>query len=148
MMAMPGTISPVLGAAFGDVRDIARVVREVTGQRGLAGMARAPSPEALEMTALALTEVLQSVLDISGTQEPDGAAVELWVEPSIVIVAVRFAGPPLPGWLVVNWDSGEPPAVLGAGESGWGWLVVREAWDSVGQQRSRRGNIVFLEKRL
>ena len=149
MMPVPVTISPVLDAALGDARDIAGAVRAVTGPRGLAGMARRPAPKALELMTMALTEVLQTILDFSGAQDPDCAAVGLWVEPTLLVIAVRFAGPPLPDWLIANWDRGEPPAVLAPpGDSGWRWLVVREAFDSAGQQRARRGNLLFLEKRL
>lgn len=150
-MTVPGTISPMLDAALGDARDIAGAVQAMTGPRGLAGMARQPAPKVPDLMAMALTEVLQNVIDFSGAQDPDRAAVELWVEPSLVILAVRFAGPPLPDWMIANWDRGEPPAAPafpGDGGWGWGWLIVREAFDSTGQQPAGGGNLLFLEKRL
>lgn len=146
---MLGTISPVLGAAFGDAREVHAVVEAITGPRGLSGLGQPPAPKALELIRLALAEVLNSVLDISGTQAPGEGAVELWVEPTLVVIAVRFGGPALPDWMVANWDRGEPPAMLAPpGDSGWRWLLVREAMDSVSQAAARQGNRLFLEKRL
>lgn len=142
-------LSPVLDTSFADARDIARVVRTVTGPRGLAGLTPPLSARALELAGAALAEVLGAVTDLAGPQDVADAAVELWVEAGMAVTAIRFRGPPMPDWLVRNWDPGGPPAVLASQAAcGWGWLVVREAVDSVCQMRSRRGNLLFIEKRL
>lgn len=112
-------------------------------------MPRPPSEVALSAIGLALGEVLATVLDFCGPQHRLRGAVGLWVEPTLAIVSVRFAGPPLPDWLLTNWDRGEPPAVIALPSAvGWGWLLVREAIEGVAQLRTRRGNVLLLERRL
>jgi len=81
--------------------------------------------------------------------EADASAVELWADATLVIVCVRFRGAPLPDWLLANWDRAHEPAVLAPGtDSGWGWLLVREALDAVSHAWRGREQLLFLEKRL
>jgi hypothetical protein len=143
------TVAPALEAPFRDARDIARVIRTVTGPQGLEGLARPLPRVALDLIRAALAEVLTSIVELSGRQRAGEAAVELWAEPGLLILAVRFGGSPLPEWLVANWSRDETPAALAPpGACGWRWLIVREAVESVTQARGRGGNLLFLEKRL
>lgn len=146
MSALSPAVAPLLDASFADARDIPGVVRAIAGPRGLGGAAGPAAANALDLIGADLAEALQSIVEQSGPQDPDRAAVELCVEPTLMVLVVRFAGPPLPDWLISNRNRGDVPAVLAApGASGWGWLTVREVMESASQQRARRGNLLFLE---
>ena len=153
-MILQRTSVPALRCPFDGHRSIQPAVEAVIGPYGLAGAARSLTPKTLNLIGLAMMEVLHSVLEHCGDQPASvGACVELWIEPKLAVIAVAHAGPALPGWLLANWDRGEEPALdeTPAG-TGWGWLLVREALDSVGAVRSGRRcggrRLLFLEKRL
>ena len=108
-------------------------------------------PDAVaEILEIALEEVLDGVTRHAGPQaEADGSAVDLWVEPCLIVLCIRFRGAPLPGWLVDNWDRGSPPGRLTGERRGWqGWLSVREAFDSVCHGWRGSEQQIFLERRL
>ena len=118
--------------------------------RLLNGNGRRISPELTETLRLALLEILHSVFTHS---EPVGAEEEgeicLWLEPSLLICSIRFAGTPLPGWLLANWDRArEPGRLAGQEDGGWGWLLVRDAIDTVSYERTGTQQLLFLEKRF
>lgn len=104
----------------------------------------------VEAGRVALKEVLRTVLDISGPQAADDESiVEVWVEPGLLIMCVNFRGDPLPEWLLANWDRGREPAILApVSHTGWSWLLVREALDSVLYEKSGDRQFLFLERRL
>jgi hypothetical protein len=140
--------APALSCVFAGTRSIAPAVEAVIGPRGLAGLARSLTPRTLDMVGLASMEVLHTVLEMCGDQgAAGGASVELWIEPRLAVIVVGYAGPRLPDGLIANWDRGGEPAVLDA-SSGWGWLLVREAFDGVGAGRCGDRRLLFLEKRL
>ena len=149
MILLRGT-APVLSLGFEGAGSIAPAVEALIGPRGLAGIVRPATPRTLDLIGLAIMEVLHSVVEISGDQRGRaGTSVTLWTEPKLAVVAVRFAGLPLPEWLLANWDRGEEPAVAETPRGyGWGWLLVREALDAVSVTRAGNRNILFLEKRL
>ena len=143
-------IAPVMARPLdgGNVA-IPAIVEEILAHRGIWNDVQA-TPKLLELLGLALNEVLHTIVEFSGLQDAEkGAQVELWLEPSLVIVSIRFSGRDLPDWLLTNWDRGQEPAVLAPPHDlGWGWLLVREALDSVNYQRSATHQILFLEKRV
>ncbi|MFK7944012.1 MAG: hypothetical protein AB8B85_14010, partial [Paracoccaceae bacterium] len=144
-------LGPALACGLkGGPRDISATIELVLGSDGIAGLSRLRTPETVELIGLALNEVLHSVHEFSGEQtEADESRVELWLEPTILIVTVCFRGKSLPDWLLANWDRCREPAVLTPpGECGWGWLLVREALDSVTHSWSGSQQILFLERRL
>lgn len=146
MIALSCSVAPLTHARLADARDIPAAVQAIAGPRGLGRAAPPGAAGTLGLVGAALAEALQSVVELNGAQDPDRAGVELWVEPTLMIVVVRFAGPPLPEWLVANWDRGEAPRRPRTG--GWGWLTVREAMHGASQQRGRGHNLLFLEIRL
>ena len=150
-MAEQTEIAPVLCCKFiGGPSTIPGLVDDLLGIDGLAGLPSLPTPETLEILGLALNEVLHSITEMAGRQtEGDAASVELWIEETLVILCVRFRGAPLPGWLVQNWDRAQEPAVLAPSvDCGWGWLLVREALDSVSHGWHGSEQLLFLEKRV
>lgn len=126
------------------------IVEDVLSHRDIWSVAGQSTPEMLELLGLALNEVLHTIIEFSGTQQPDKhSGVELWVEQSLVILSIRFSGRALPEWLLRNWDRGQEPAVLAPPHDlGWGWLLVREALDSVSHSHVGDTQILFLEKRF
>lgn len=150
-MAHHTEIAPVLSCRLvGGPSAISSIVDDVLSPQGLAGIPTGPTPEMLEILGLALNEVLHSITEISGRQtEGDAASVDLWVEKTLVIICVRFRGAPMPGWLLTNWDRAQEPATLAPSiECGWGWLLVREALDSVSHCWRGSEQLLFLEKRI
>lgn len=144
-------LGPTLACRLrGGSRDISDVVDTILGQEGVAGRTQISTPETIELLGLALNEVLHSVNEFAGEQsEGDDSRVELWVESAILIVTVGFRGKALPEWLLTNWDRCREPAVLTPpSESGWGWLLVREALDSVSHAWVDSRQVLFLERRL
>lgn len=108
------------------------------------------SAEMTETVRLALTEILHSVLDHAGPGAADASAkITLWLDSTLLICSIRFAGAPLPGWLLANWDRSREPRHLSAPSgSGWGWLLVRDAIDCVSYERLHDCQLLFLEKRF
>ena len=50
---------------------------------------------------------------------------------------------------LMNWDRGQEPSVLApSSDIGWGWLLVREALDSVSHTWNGSQQILFLERRI
>ncbi|MGD1926436.1 MAG: ATP-binding protein [Paracoccaceae bacterium] len=144
-------IAPVMACRLeGGNTVIPGIVDEVLSHRHAWVRSGQPTPEMLELLGLALNEVLHTVVEFAGAQLPDSdSRVELWIEKSLVILTVRFHGRGLPQWLTTNWDRGQEPAVLAPPQDvGWGWLLVREAMDSVNYASSGSGQLLFLEKRL
>ena len=94
--------------------------------------------------------MLHSIHEFAGEQtEADDSRVELWVESTLLIITVGFRGMALPNWLLTNWDRCREPAVLTPpSECGWGWLLVREALDSVSHSWVGSQQILFLERRI
>lgn len=146
---MLGLVAPLMEVPVGGRSHIVPAVETVTGQHGLGGLARGPRGQALDMIGAALTEVLRCIDGLCAPEDTGATLVELWVESSLVIVAVRFPGRPMPEWLMRNWDRGSVPVRLApGGAAGNGWLIVREGFDSALQQRTREGNLLLLERRL
>ena len=144
-------LGPALACRLkGGPRDISDVVETVLGSEGIAGRTQITTPETVELLGLALNEVLHSVHEFAGEQtEADDSRVELWVESALLIVTVSFRGKGMPDWLLTNWDRCREPAVLTPpSESGWGWLLVREALDSVSHSWVDSRQLLFLERRL
>ena len=144
-------IAPVMACRFeGGNAGIPAVVDELLSQRRAWSSVRRSSPDALERLGLALNEVLHTIVEFSGRQDGDtNSGVELWVEETLVILCVHFSGRGLPEWLLRNWDRAQEPAVLAPPEDiGWGWLLVREAMDSVTASQRDNRHILFLEKRF
>ena len=143
--------APVLSCRLlGGSRAIPEIVDDLINSDGLSALPGGATPEMLEILALALSEVLHSINEFAGQQTmADEASVELWVEDSLVIICAKFHGKPLPGWLLTNWDRGQEPAILApSSDIGWGWLLVREALDSVSHEWCGSQQILFLERRL
>ena len=117
----------------GGAAEIPAIVDELLSQRRAWCAARRSTPDALELLGLALSEVLHTIVEFSGRQSREShSGVELWIEESLVILCVHFKGRDLPDWLLRNWDRGQEPALLAPpNDVGWGWLLVREALDSV-----------------
>lgn len=139
--------APMLHVPLGGADSIQRVVARVTA--GLAASAHPPAPGELEHLALALSEVMLTVIGTCGEQDPASASVELWLQPCLAVVTIRFSGPRLPDWLLANWDRGREPAVLTPPtDSGWGWPLVRGELDAIQHQRVPGGQLLLLEKRL
>ena len=92
-----------------------------------------PGPKTVDLLSQALDEILQTVTQICGAQsEGDAAAVELWIDRTLMLICVRFRGAPLPGWMIEKWHRGLAPAVLSPGRApGHRWLLVRDAFESV-----------------
>jgi hypothetical protein len=143
--------APLLELPFAGARGIPSAVEALIGPRGLGAAIRPATPKTLDLVGLAMMEVLHSIVECSGERRGGPAgSVALWTEPELAVIVVRFAGPPLPGWLVANWDRGEEPTSPEAprGCGGWGWLLVREALDGVSAVRSGNRNLLFLERWL
>ncbi|MEM1300401.1 MAG: hypothetical protein AAGH68_14100 [Pseudomonadota bacterium] len=144
-------LGPSLACSLrGGPRDISSTVETMLGPEGIAGRTSFSTPETVELLGLALNEVLHSVHEFSGEQtDADDSRVELWVEKTLLILTVSFRGMALPEWLLTNWDRCREPAVLTPpGECGWGWLLVREALDSVSHSWVNGRQVLFLERRL
>lgn len=133
----------------GGSKSIGAVVETLVGPGGISGSGLICSPETLELLGLALIEVLHSINEFAGEQcETDASRVEIWVESTLCIFTVSFRGCPLPDWLLTNWDRARDPAVLvPPTESGWGWLLVREAMDSVTHTWADGQQVLFMERR-
>ncbi|MEM6662576.1 MAG: hypothetical protein AAF666_10415 [Pseudomonadota bacterium] len=132
------------GSAIPDVVD--DLIRSEPLAHGHSGI----TPEMLEIFGLALNEVLHTISEVAGEQTvADDSSIELWVERTLVIVCVKFRGAPLPNWLLANWDRAQEPAVLAPNtETGWGWLLVREALDAVSHGWRGSEQLLYLEKRI
>ncbi len=144
-------IGPILARGLsGGARSISDIIDDVLGAGGLTSAASPLSPEVAEILGLALNEVLHSIHEFAGEQvEADESTIELWVESTLLVICVKFRGQALPGWLVTNWDRGQEPGTLAPpGDVGWGWLLVREALDSVAHAWQGSQQILFLERRL
>ena len=144
-------LAPVLACRLtGGVRSISGVIDELLGAEGLCAAAPGVSPEVSEILGLALNEILFTIHEFSGEQtEADESSVELFAESTLLVICIKFRGRSLPGWLQSNWDRGQEPARLAPpSEAGWGWLLVREALDSVTHTWSDSQQILFLERRL
>lgn len=148
-MAEP-EIAPVLTRGLdGGVRNIPRIVDDLIGSAGLQSCEPGFTPEGVELLGLAVNEVLHAIFGLAGEQRKRDACVELWIQPTMVILTIQYHGPMIPDWLMKNWDRGHEPAVLAPpGDIGWGWLIVREALDSISADFSGRHNVIFLERRL
>lgn len=135
---------------WGGSKSIGVIVETLVGPGGISASGLIRSPETLELLGLALNEVLHSINEFAGEQcEDDASRVEMWVESTLCIFTVSFRGHPLPDWLLTNWDRAQDPAVLAPPtEVGWGWLLVREALDSVTHSWADGQQILFLERRL
>lgn len=134
----------------GGVKSIGPIVDALLGQQGIGARSLMRTPEMLDLMALALNEVLHSVQEFAGEQsEGDQSSVELWAERALCIITIRFRGRAMPDWLLTNWDRAREPALLAPpGEKGWGWLLVREALDSVSHAWVDDQQVLFLERRL
>ena len=144
-------LAPVMAARFeGGNAAIPGIVDDVLSRRQAWFRDDEGSPEAAELLGLALNEVLHSIVEFCGVQRGDfDAGVELWAHRKLVILSVHFQGRDLPEWLATNWDRGQEPAVLAPPQDlGWGWLLVREALDSVHHTRTDQRQTLFLEKRF
>lgn len=144
-------IAPVMACRMeGGNASIPGIVEDVLSQRDVWCVSGHSTPEMLELLGLALNEVLHTIVEFSGAQDPEHhSGVELWVEKSLVVLSIRFKGRMLPEWLLRNWDRGQEPAVLAPPHDlGWGWLLVREALDSVSHTTSGDAQLLFLEKRF
>lgn len=144
-------IAPVVACRFeGGGAAIPRIVEDLLTRRQAWFQGEGNSPEAVELLGLALNEVLHTIVEFSGVQQPGfQSGVELWVDKALVIMTVHFQGRDLPEWLTINWDRGQEPAVLAPPHDlGWGWLLVREALDSVQHTKSGKCQTLFLEKRF
>ena len=144
-------VAPVVASGFeGGDAAIPTLVDDVLDQQQAWFRDGLGNPEAIELLGLALNEVLHSIVEFSGIQQADfNSGVKLWVDRSLVILSVHFQGRPLPEWLATNWDRGQEPAVLAPPHDiGWGWLLVREALDSVHHTTSGTHQTLFLEKRF
>ena len=143
------SLEPHLTRVFTGGRDgISRIVDAVLSDGH--GESLFPAPVTQELLALALSEVLYTITDIAGAQsEADASSVELWLERHLLIISVRFRGAPLPDWLLANWDRACEPAILAPRtDYGWGWLLVREAFEAVSRDWCGSEQILILEKRL
>lgn len=144
-------LGPVMACRLsGGVRSISGIIEDLLEAPGLRSAVSGISPEVLEILGLALNEVLFTVHEFSGEQaDADASSVELFADSTLLVVCVKFRGQPLPGWLLSNWDRGQEPAKLAPPtEVGWGWLLVREALDSVAHTWCDSQQILFLERRL
>lgn len=136
-----------LGPGSGAIAD---AVADLIGPAGLADAYRGLTPESVEMFGLALIEILHSVDEYCGAGAlADGAIAELWTGQHLAVLVLRFRGRPLPEWLVANWDRmQEPERLAPSGEAGWGWLLVREALDSVDHRMCADAQMLLLERRI
>ena len=124
--------APIMTRRFAGGREaIARIVEDVLSKDPQAPFGEAPLTR--ELLSLALSEVLYTVTDIAGPQsEGDASSIDLWISEHLLAIAVRFRGARVPTWLLTNWDRGREPKILAPRtEYGWGWLLVREAFDAV-----------------
>ena len=155
--------APAMRCVVGGPRGIGPAVGAMIGPGGLAGI-RSLTPRTLDLLGLAAMEVLHTLVEdgcegggdrvggrvgdrIGDRVGSGGISVELWLEPRLAVIAIGHAGPPLPDWLLANWDRGEEPALPDA-SGGWGWLLVREALDGVSAGGTDNRRLLFLEKRL
>ncbi|MEM6622560.1 MAG: hypothetical protein AAF674_10055 [Pseudomonadota bacterium] len=145
------TLGPTLERRLdGGARAMASVVDDVLASPGLEKLLVSRSPEALALLGLALNEVLYTLGELSGEKglQQDGS-LSLWTDTRLIIFCLKFKGPALPDWLLSNWDRAQEPAVLAPpNDCGWGWLLVREAIDSVSHYSERDRQILYLERRL
>lgn len=144
-------LGPTLACPFLSAPEaISGVITEIIGARDLSRVAALASPEARDLLGLALNEVLHTVNEFSGEQTPgDASFVELWTESRLAIVVVKFRGRALPDWILTNWDRAREPAVLAPPcDAGWGWLLVREAFDAVSHSWAGSQQLIFLERRV
>lgn len=142
--------APLLQLPFEGAQGIPPAVEALIGPRGLARAIRQATPRTLDLVGLAVMEVLHTIVELTGERRgvPSGS-IALWTEPRLAVIAVSWAGPPLPDRLLASWDRGEEPASAEAPlGGGWGWLLVREAVDGVGAMRSGNRNMLFLERWL
>ncbi len=145
----PAPASPVMTHRFCGGREaIAKIVDDFLSKEPQAPFGQAPLTR--ELLALALSEVLYTVTDIAGPQtDADASSIELWISEHLLAITVRFRGAPVPRWLLTNWDRGCDPEILAPRtEYGWGWLLVREAFDAVSLDWSQSEQVLILEKRL
>lgn len=149
-MILQRTLAPTVQCPVESHRSIVPAVEAMIGREGLAGAAKGITPGILDMVGLAVMEVLHTLLERCGEQRPgDGPTVELWIEPRLAVIAVSWTGPALPDWLLARWDRGDETAMFEAPPgSSWGWLLVREALDSVTTARRGGRRLLLLEKRL
>lgn len=150
-MSLDSEIAPVLSRRFvGGTPLVPGIVDDVLDEGMRKFEKRSANHDNLELLGLALNEVLHTVTEVCGQQtDADNSYIDLWRERTFVIVCVRFRGAALPDWLIANWDRSQEPAMLAPTiDSGWGWLVVREALDAVSHQWSGSEQMLFLEKRM
>ncbi|MEM7743246.1 MAG: ATP-binding protein [Pseudomonadota bacterium] len=123
---------------------------DLLASHGLRNLFASRSPESVDLLGLALNEILYTVVEVAGEQrERDESCIELWADTHLVVFCVKFQGAPLPDWLLANWDRAQEPAVLAPpDDSGWGWLLVREALDSVMLVQNGDTQHLFLERRV
>lgn len=143
--SQPTLIRPLAGGRDAISRIVDDVLAGTDGHRVFA-----PAPLAKELLTLALSEILHTITDVAGPQtDADASSIELWLDQHLLIITIRFRGARLPDWLLVNWDRGQEPEILAPRtEFGWGWLLVREALDSVSLDWMGSEQILILEKRL
>lgn len=148
---MDPDLIPSIGCRFlGQTSDVTHIVDDIFGRippelSVILGL----STDA-DLLRIGLGEVLRTVLLQAGPQTlDDDAMVDLWIEPTLVIIGVTYRGPVMPPWLIQNWDRGREPAVFSPSESfGTGWLLVRQAFDSVHDTQCGAHRVLLLEKRL
>ncbi len=129
---------------------LSSLVSDVLDEAKLRRHAPTLGPDVVESLRLALIEVLHTVIETTGKpSDSDNAAVELWLEERLLIICVKFLGSPLPHWLTMNWDRAQEPERLApSGDAGWGWLLVREAVDTVSYMRRGPQQHLYLERRI
>lgn len=143
--------SPIVACRLiGGARAIPSIVDDLIGFDKLTETSGKSTPETLEILGLAMNEVLHSINEFAGEQTvADDASVELWTGDTLIVFCAKFHGNPLPDWLTKNWDRAQEPAVLAPStDAGWGWLLVREALDSVSHIWRGSQQVLFLEKRI
>ncbi len=142
--------APLLEVPFDGAHSIPDAVEALIGPRGLAGAIRQATPRTLDLVGLAVMEVLHTIVEHAAHRRGGSSGTAaLWTEPRLAMIAVSFAGPPLPAALLSSWDRGQEPEGQGtSGDCGWGWLLVREALDGVSAVRTANRNLLFLERWL
>ena len=128
---------------------LSRIVEEVIAGTG-AAQEFSPAPLTRELLSLALTEILETIVEVAGPQtEADASSIELWLDRHLLIITIRFRGAPLPDWLLANWDRCREPEFLAPRtDFGWGWLLVREALDTVALDWRGSEQVLILERRI
>lgn len=142
---------PALGCRIiGRAEDVPGVVEDVFSRLPPDFLAVIERTSNADVLRLGFAEVLRSILIYAGPQSgADDAMVEVWIEPTLMIIGVRHSGRVVPAWLVQNWDRGREPARFATNEPiGAGWLMVRQAFDSVSVGQNGAQPVVLLERRF